>query len=76
MGLNASHTVIAARFQGNPRSVFGMIESRRTLGDAGIFVGHDDPALFGDAILNVLDDAPRRKELGTLAEERLRSYFH
>lgn len=55
---------------------FDLVESRRTLGASGIFVEHDDPALFGDAILSILDDAVRRQELGALAGTRLRNYFH
>ncbi len=55
---------------------FDLLESRRTLGPAGIFVEHDDPALYGDAILRVIDDPACRRELGGIAAERLRSSFH
>lgn len=55
---------------------FDLLESRRTLGLAGIFVERDDPALFGDAILRVLDDPACRQELGELAAARLRNSFH
>lgn len=55
---------------------FDLLESRRTLGPAGIFVDRDDPALFGDAILRVLDDPADRQRLGAIALARLRSSFH
>jgi len=55
---------------------FDVLESRRTLGPAGVFVERDDAALFGDAILRVLDDPDGRRELGAIAATRLRSSFH
>ncbi len=55
---------------------FDLLESRRTLGAAGIFVERDDPALFGDAILSVLDNPAIRRDLGAMAAARLRSSFH
>jgi glycosyltransferase involved in cell wall biosynthesis len=55
---------------------FDLEESRRTLGPAGIFVERDDLVLFGDAILEILDDPTRRQELGNTARERLHAGFH
>jgi glycosyltransferase involved in cell wall biosynthesis len=55
---------------------FDLLESRRTLGPAGIFVEHDDPAHFGDAILRILDDPDSRRKLGRIAGVRLRRSFH
>jgi glycosyltransferase involved in cell wall biosynthesis len=61
---------------GKATIAFDLVESRRTLGGAGVLVERDDTALFGDAILEVLDDAGRREELGRVAADRLRRYFH
>jgi glycosyltransferase involved in cell wall biosynthesis len=55
---------------------FDLLESRHTLGPAGIFVERDDTALFGDAVLHALDDPIRRHELGRIAGARLRRSFH
>ncbi len=55
---------------------FDLLESRRTLGASGVFVERDDPALFGDAILDILDDSVRQQELGSLAAARLRNNFY
>ncbi|MGB6691538.1 MAG: glycosyltransferase family 4 protein [Terracidiphilus sp.] len=55
---------------------FDLEESRRTLGQAGIFVDRDDLVLFGDAIIEILDDPTRRRELGIIARERLCTGLH
>ena len=53
-----------------------LLESRRTLGDAGLFVDTDDPALFGNAILEILNAPERCDDIGRLAVERFRTSFH
>lgn len=55
---------------------FDLLESRRTAGPAAIYVEKDDPALFGDAILAILDDTKKREELGRMALERVRTSLH
>ena len=55
---------------------FDLLESRRTAGPTGIYVERDDPALFGDAILKVVDDPALREELGKIAMERVRTELH
>jgi glycosyltransferase involved in cell wall biosynthesis len=55
---------------------FNLLESRRTAGPAAIYVERDDPALFGDAILEILDDPKKREELGQAALERVRTSLH
>jgi glycosyltransferase involved in cell wall biosynthesis len=55
---------------------FDLLESRRTAGPAAVYVKRDDPALFGDAILQVLDDPGRCERLGRVAIERIRTSLH
>ena len=55
---------------------FDLLETRRTAGPAGIYVETDDPALFGDAILEILDDPALREKLGQDAAERVRTSLH
>jgi glycosyltransferase involved in cell wall biosynthesis len=55
---------------------FDLLESRRTLGPAGVYVDRDDPALFGDAILDILDAPVLREQLGRIAVERVRKSLH
>jgi glycosyltransferase involved in cell wall biosynthesis len=55
---------------------FDLLESRRTAGSAAIYVDRDDPALYGDAILEILDDPMRREKLGRAASERVRTSLH
>ncbi len=54
---------------------FDLLESRRTLGPAGVFVERDDTNAFGDAILDLLDDPDLRRDLGEIARKRLRTDF-
>jgi glycosyltransferase involved in cell wall biosynthesis len=55
---------------------FDLLESRRTAGPTGIYVDMDEPALFGDAILKILDAPVLREELGRVAAERVRTSLH
>jgi len=55
---------------------FDLTESRRTAGPTGIYVEKDDPALFGDSILNILDSPELRERLGEAAAERIRTCLH
>jgi glycosyltransferase involved in cell wall biosynthesis len=55
---------------------FDLKESRRSAGAAAIYVEKDDLALFGDAILEILDDPIRREELGRVGLERVKKYLH
>jgi glycosyltransferase involved in cell wall biosynthesis len=55
---------------------FDLLESRRTAGPAAIYVERDDPALLGDAIVEILDDPVRRETLGRVGLERLRRSLH
>jgi glycosyltransferase involved in cell wall biosynthesis len=55
---------------------FDLLESRRTAGPTGIYVEKDDPALFGDALLEALDSPELRERLGRVARERVRTSLH
>jgi glycosyltransferase involved in cell wall biosynthesis len=55
---------------------FDLLESRRTAGPTGIHVERDDPVLFGDAILKILDASVLREDLGQVAAERVRTPLH
>ena len=49
---------------------FDLVESRRSAGDAAIYVQGDDPQAFGQAISELLDDAPQRERMGRVGLER------
>jgi glycosyltransferase involved in cell wall biosynthesis len=55
---------------------FDLLESRRTLGDSGVFVEQDDLSKFGDGILSILDAPEIRAKKGQIASKRLRENFH
>ena len=61
---------------GKATVTFDLLESRRTLGPAGIYVDQDNLRRFGSAILGILDDPERRLAIGETAKQRLRSGFH
>jgi glycosyltransferase involved in cell wall biosynthesis len=49
---------------------FDLVESRRSAGDAAIYVEGDDPQAFGQAISELLDDPLRRERMGRVGLER------
>lgn len=51
--------------------MFGTREGRFSAGDAALYVMENSAALLGDAILELLDDEPRRQQMGVLGHERL-----
>lgn len=55
---------------------FDLLESRRSAGPSAIFVQRDDPFAFGDAILELLDDAARRAQMGQAGWERVKTELH
>jgi glycosyltransferase involved in cell wall biosynthesis len=48
----------------------------RTADTSAIYVNRNDPTLFADAILEILDDPTRRQKMGQAALERIRSLLH
>lgn len=48
-----------------------LTETRRSAGDAARYVTGDDPADLGDAILEVLDDPMRAREMGLIGRARI-----
>jgi glycosyltransferase involved in cell wall biosynthesis len=49
---------------------FDLLESRRSAGDAALYVEREDPKLFAEAILELLDDPARRKRMGQIGLDR------
>jgi glycosyltransferase involved in cell wall biosynthesis len=49
---------------------FDLLETRRSAGDAAIYVAGDDPKGFAAAILDLLDDQPRREMMGKIGLDR------
>lgn len=49
---------------------FDLLETRRSAGDAAIYVAEDDPRAFGQAVHELLDDAPQRERMGRIGFER------
>lgn len=57
---------------GKPTVCFDLKEARYSAGSAAIYVQKDDSALFGDAILELLDDPARRRRMGQAGLDRVR----
>ncbi|MFZ0771030.1 MAG: glycosyltransferase family 4 protein [Candidatus Sulfotelmatobacter sp.] len=49
---------------------FDLRETRRSAGDAAIYVEGDDPKRFASALLDLLDDQPRREMMGKIGLDR------
>jgi glycosyltransferase involved in cell wall biosynthesis len=49
---------------------FDLVETRRSAGDAAVYVQEDDARQFGDAINQLLEDAPRRNQMGRVGLDR------
>lgn len=56
---------------GKAQVMFGTVEGRYSAGDAARYVMENCPAKLGDAILEMLDDEPRRLEMGRKGLQRL-----
>lgn len=56
---------------GKAQVMFGTREGRYSAGDAALYVMENSAAKLGDAILELLDDEPRRAAMGKLGHERL-----
>jgi glycosyltransferase involved in cell wall biosynthesis len=49
---------------------FDLLETRRSAGDAAFYVEQDDPRMFASALLELLEDQPRREMMGKIGLER------
>ena len=54
-----------------PMVMFGTVEGRYSAGDGAVYVMENSAEKLGDAILALLDDAPRRQALGAAGHARL-----
>jgi glycosyltransferase involved in cell wall biosynthesis len=55
---------------------FDLTETRRVAGCSAAYVPSDDASVFGDAILDLLDDPERRESMGRDGLERAQKSFH
>ena len=55
---------------------FDLLETRVSAGDAALYVSQDSPTLFGDAVLQLLDDPPRRQRMGERGLDRVQRLLH
>ena len=55
---------------GNPIVSFDLLESRRSAGDAAVYVEGDDPRLFAAALSELLHDPARRQRMAQIGIER------
>lgn len=58
---------------GKPIVSFDLVESRRSAGDAAVYVDRDDPRLLAKEIDALLNNPTRRQEIGEYGRERLAS---
>jgi len=56
---------------GLPVVAFDLLETRRTVGLAGVFVPPGDVAAFGDEFVKLIDDRERQQKLGQAGRERV-----
>ena len=49
---------------------FDLLETRRSAGDAAVYVEKEDPKMFAFALLELLDDQVRREKMGKIGLER------
>lgn len=54
-----------------PMVMFGTVEGRYSAGDSAVYVMENSAEQLGDAILELLDDEPRRQALGAAGHARL-----
>lgn len=54
-----------------PMVMFGTVEGRYSAGDSAVYVMENSAGKLGDAILELLDDAARREQLGAAGHARL-----
>jgi glycosyltransferase involved in cell wall biosynthesis len=55
-----------------PIVAFDLKETRYSAGDAALYATPNDFTDFGDKVLELLDDEPRRREMGLFGQRRLR----
>jgi glycosyltransferase involved in cell wall biosynthesis len=58
---------------GLPVIAFDLLETRRTVGPAGVFVPPGDVATFGDELVKLIEDAELQQKLGRAGRERSRA---
>jgi glycosyltransferase involved in cell wall biosynthesis len=49
---------------------FDLLETRRSAGEAAVYVEKEDTKMFAQAILELIDDAPRRAKMGEIGLQR------
>jgi glycosyltransferase involved in cell wall biosynthesis len=49
---------------------FDLVETRRSAGDAALYIEKEDPKMFAEALLGLLDDEPRREKMGKIGLQR------
>jgi glycosyltransferase involved in cell wall biosynthesis len=57
---------------GKPAVCFDLLEARHSAGSAALYVQEDNPALLGEAILELLADPVRRRRMGQAGLQRVR----
>lgn len=66
---------VEAMLTGTPVIASDIDVFREVVGEAGLFADPTDPAAFADQIVTLLQDDTKRKRLGKMAAERVRSTF-
>lgn len=60
---------------GKPIVAYELPETRHTAQDAAVYIQPGDTQAFGQAILALLDDLPRRQNMGEIGQKRIAEYL-
>ena len=56
---------------GLPVVAFDLVETRVSAGEAGVYVEPNDATRYAKAIVDLIDDEPRRRSMGALGRARI-----
>ncbi len=69
--LSTMNKILEYMAMAKPIVSFGLVETQRSAGEAALYARDNDCDDFGDRLIELLDDAPRRKRMGRLGRDRL-----
>lgn len=70
--VSTMNKIVEYMAMGLPVVSFDLKESRYSAGDAAVYIEGDDPNAMGDAIVELLQDPDRRRQMGEIGKRRVR----